>query len=159
MIIAGTGHRPDKLGGYSLATDQRLRRVALAALAPLHPTHVISGMALGWDMALAEAAVELGVPFTAAVPFRGQERAWPVASQHRYHDLLGRAKSVVYVSQPPYSAWKMMRRNAYMVDHCDLLLALWNGEDDGGTANCVKYARLVKHKPIQNVWDRWMETT
>jgi hypothetical protein len=34
-------------------------------------------MARGWDLALAKAAVELGLPLFAAIPFVGQESRWP----------------------------------------------------------------------------------
>ena len=34
----------------------------------------------------------------------------------------------------------MQRRNEYMVDKADTLIAVWNGTS-GGTANCVKYAK------------------
>jgi len=158
VIIAGTGHRPDKLGGYGEATFLRLCHVASEALIRLKPTRVISGMALGWDQALAQAATEWHIPFVAAVPFKGQEAAWPAASQKYYHELLRKAESVVYVSKPPYAARKMQVRNEFMVHKCDLLLALWDGSD-GGTANCVRYAKLVAHKRFENVWEQWVAQT
>jgi uncharacterized phage-like protein YoqJ len=34
----------------------------------------------------------------------------------------------------------LQKRNEWMVDHCDLLIAVWDGSE-GGTANCVRYAR------------------
>ena len=34
----------------------------------------------------------------------------------------------------------MQKRNEYMVDNCDLLIACWSGVKKGGTYNCVKYA-------------------
>jgi uncharacterized phage-like protein YoqJ len=41
-----------------------------------------------------------------------------------------------------YAPWKMMLRNKYMVNNCDVLLALWNGTP-GGTQKCVAYAESV----------------
>lgn len=155
MIVAGTGHRPDKLRfGYSDEGATRLCGFAACELTKLKPTHIISGMALGWDIAIAEAAVAIGVPFTAAVPFRGQENAWPEKSRKHYRAMLLLAAKVVYVSDPPYAAWKMQARNVWMAKNCDMILALWNGTD-GGTANCLEYARLVARKPIENAWERW----
>lgn len=70
--IAFTGHRPDKLGGYSPEADRRLvafaRRLVVALQARYAPERFISGMALGWDMAVAEACASKGLPFIAAVP-------------------------------------------------------------------------------------------
>lgn len=162
MILAGTGHRPNKLrigalDGYHPAVHARLVDLAHAALQREAPTRVISGMALGWDTALAEAAVDLGVPFDAYVPFAGQESRWPEASRRRYHDLLAHAARVVVVSPGGYAPDKMQLRNERMVDDSDLLLALWDGSA-GGTRNCIDYARSVGHRH-RNLWTSWMRHT
>lgn len=156
LTIAGTGHRPNKLGGYSERIHSRLTALATAALR-LQPDvpHVISGMALGWDTALAQAALDLGLKLTAAVPFAGQERTWPAESQARYHNLLGRATEVVTVSDGGYSARAMQLRNQWMVDQASLVLALWDGSH-GGTGNCIRYAQSV-NCPIRNVWTSWVK--
>ena len=150
MIVAGTGHRPNKLGGYGVKATARVIETARRSLEHLKPERVISGMALGWDQALAHAAIDLGIPFVAAVPFTGQELAWPAASQTAYRELLAQAAEVVIVSGGGYSAAAMQTRNIWMVDHCDHILALWNGTP-GGTGNCIQYARRVK-RPIANAW-------
>jgi hypothetical protein len=77
MILAATGHRPDKLGGYDLSIYRKLVGLAYSYLRKQTPDVVISGMALGWDQAVAEAAVKASTPFIAAIPFRGQESKWP----------------------------------------------------------------------------------
>lgn len=156
MIYAGTGHRPDKLGGYIPEARQRLIDTALASLDE-ECTQVITGMALGWDMALAHAARMKGIPYIAAVPFKGQERIWLKVSQDDYHNLLKAAADVVYVCEEGYAPWKMQVRNEWMVNHCDKVLALWNGTS-GGTGNCIKYAEKVG-KPIKNVWNLFEATT
>lgn len=154
LVLAVTGHRPDKLGGYSTSLDERLKQFSIEEIRSVSPSHVITGMALGFDTAIAEACVVLNVPFTAAIPFRGQESMWPVASRTRYRYLLSKAALIVEVCDPPYAAWKMMRRNVWMVDRCHSLMALWN-ESDGGTGNCARYAKAMQ-KPIVNTWQRWL---
>jgi uncharacterized phage-like protein YoqJ len=109
--VAGTDHRPQKLGGFSPAVDTRLRDLARSWLSEHRPDEVVSGMALGWDMALAEAVLELGLPLSAAVPFVGQESKWPAPSQKRYRDILARATRVEIVSSGLYSPRLMMVRN------------------------------------------------
>lgn len=104
--------------------------------------HVLTGMALGVDQWVAEACVELGIPFTAAVPFHNQDDAWPREAQVHYRELLSRAAEVHVVCPGPYAAWKRHRRNEWMVDRCGLLVAVWDGST-GGTKNCVDYARRV----------------
>ena len=150
MVVAGTGHRPNKLGGYGVAAERRVFTTALRSLEHLKPERVISGMALGWDQALARAAVELGIPFVAAVPFEGQERMWPEPSQRRFRELLAQAAETVIVSPGSYSANAMQVRNIWMVGRCDRVLALWNGST-GGTHNCITYAARVG-KPFVNAW-------
>lgn len=151
MIICGTGHRPDKLGGYGAEVSHKLVALARKWLAVNKPDRVITGMALGWDQALGWAAYDEGIPFTAALPFRGQEGKWPKLSQQWYNDLLSQADKVIEVSPPGYAAWKMQVRNKWMVDNSDIVLALWDGSD-GGTGNCVTYAAQA-NKPVINLWE------
>lgn len=159
MIVAGTGHRPDKLGGYTLQVRLALGGLATEYLHQHQPDKVISGMALGWDQALAGAAVALGIPFIAAVPFPGQHKRWPAEAQERYERLLSAAESVhricaseQFLSQRQVNDF-MRYRNQWMVDNCDRVVALWNGSW-GGTMGTVDYARS-KGVPIDNLWNRW----
>jgi uncharacterized phage-like protein YoqJ len=144
MIISFTGHRPNKLGGYKLpnATYNKVCQQIEQKLIELKPDKVISGMALGIDQWAANIARKLKIPFIAAIPFEGQEKAWPKQSQDTYHKLLGFADEKVYVCPPGYAASKMQIRNEWMVDKCDILIAVWD-QTPGGTANCVKYAQSV----------------
>lgn len=96
-------------------------------------------MALGVDQDFAQISIELAIPFTAALPFIGQEDRWPESSRKYYEWLLERADDVVVVSPGGYSAAKMQVRNEWMVDNCDHLVAVWDGSE-GGTGNCVRYA-------------------
>lgn len=167
LVVAGTGHRPDVLGGYTEQARTRLTDFARHCLNTHFKTvvgdgNVISGMALGWDQALAEAAVSLDIPVLAAVPCDGQDATWPQAARKRYRAFLEHSLVRVHVVCPgPYKGWKMQVRNEWMVDRCHYLLALYNGDPEGGTANCVKYAwKKVERggQPaarIRNVWDEW----
>ena len=152
-VFSGTGHRPPKLGGYQI--QPVLVDFAEMTLIKLGATKVISGMALGWDQALAEAAVNLGRPWVAAIPFSGQESKWPQASQDKYHALLAQASDQVLVSQGGYSPQAMQIRNQWMVDNADWVLALWNGSR-GGTYNCIQYAS-EQDVPIANVYKPWVK--
>lgn len=141
MIVAFTGHRPNKLGGYKLPnpTYVYVCQQIDKTLQELKPEKVISGMALGVDQWAAHIAYKLGIPFIAAIPFEGQEKAWPKQSQVTFHLLLKLASEKVIVSPGGYSAPKMQVRNEWMVDRCDKLIAVWDGTA-GGTGNCVNYA-------------------
>lgn len=145
LTIAFTGHRIDKLGGYETdeaeRNEARIKDVIRAALYFLRPPRIISGMALGVDQWAAEVALELNIPFTAAVPFPEQESRWPAPARRHYLELLRRADKQVAV-EPTFTKAAFQRRNAWMVDNCTLLIAVWDGSA-GGTANCVRYAQNV----------------
>jgi uncharacterized phage-like protein YoqJ len=150
-MVAFTGHRPDKLGGYEdsknlkskiiSSIDEKVRNFIVDG-----KINFISGMALGVDQWAAEYGIKANIPVHAYVPFPGQDSAWPDHAKSIYNVLLNKCKSVKLCSEAPYAAWKMQRRNEMMVDDCDLLIAVWD-ESPGGTANCVKYAQK-KRKPI-----------
>lgn len=165
--MAGTGHRPNKLApphidAYSKEFHNSLTTFAVEVLTRYREEYaqlgkaleIISGMALGWDMALADASVQLGIPFIAAVPCRDQERTWSLWAQAMYHALLKKAAQVVRVTDLPYSPFLMNRRNEWLVDRASLVLACWSGSV-GGTSNAVRYAQK-KSVPIDNVWLEWL---
>lgn len=155
MIVAFSGHRPDKLPdketGYMLPnpTYNYICQQTEKWLLELKPNKCISGMALGYDSYAANICIKLDIPFIAAIPFEGQEKMWPDKSKKTYYKLLEKASEKIVVCEGGYSAHKMQVRNEWMVNHCDLLLACWDGSK-GGTSNCVDYAmkKLGKDKII-----------
>lgn len=157
MILTATGHRPDKLfpGGWQADRERwesRLTDFAADHLVEQQPSEVISGMALGWDTAIALAALRLGIPLTAAVPFEGQERLWPGRDQVRYREILEQAAHVEIVCRHKLTI-AFAIRNEWMIDRCGRLLALYDGSH-GGTHNAVSYARAWCVDTV-NVWDQW----
>ena len=148
--VAVTGHRPNKLWGYDMSHVgyTLLKTKIKAILSERGATRGISGMALGADQCFAEVCISLGIPFTAAVPFVGQEKKWPMSSQTYYHELLDKAFKIVVVCEGSYSPYKMQVRNEWMVDNCELLIAVWEGSS-GGTGNCVRYARNIGREIVR----------
>lgn len=146
MIIAFTGHRPNKLNGYIIPNPTYLHvcKEIDRALKEFKPEKIITGMALGVDQWAAMIAHKLGIPFMAAIPFERQEAKWPEESQKTYRLLRKLASEEVIVSPGNYSAEKMQTRNEWMVNHCDKLIAIYNSDPNGGTANCVKYAQSIQ---------------
>lgn len=153
MIISATGHRPNKLGGYTHAAFNKLCEVARSYLLEQRPTAVISGLALGWDQAWAMAALELAIPVHGAIPFEGQESQWPESSRLLWRGIVSQCAGVTYVCEPGYAPWKMQKRNEWMVARCHRVAALWDGSS-GGTGNCVRYAEAYP-RPIDNLWERF----
>lgn len=149
MIIAVTGHRPNKLWGYDLF-HPKYKELSLQMLDFLEEnkaTHCISGLALGVDTVFAQSSMryrrlypELNVMVECAIPCANHSSKWNKEAQALYNNLLVLADIVTYVSKETYQPWLMQKRNEYMVDKCDLLLAIWDGSK-GGTGNCVNYAK------------------
>lgn len=150
MIIAFTGHRPTKIGGYIVPnpTYDYIYEKTKRILSELKPTKAYCGMALGFDQLAASVCIELGIPFIAAIPHDNQEKIWPQKSQQKYHELLQKAEEKIIVCPGSYSAKKMQVRNEFMVDNSDIIVACWNGSE-GGTYNCVQYAKSQEKKIIQ----------
>jgi uncharacterized phage-like protein YoqJ len=157
MILAGTGHRPQGLDGFSPMAERKLETFVVRELAKIHAarpiTHVISGMALGFDMGVANAALELGIPLLAAVACAGQESIWTQPQKNKFNYLLERAGKVVVVCEGGFSAHKLQLRNEYMVRQADVMLASYSGKS-GGTQNCVLYAQK-QGKEIIHLWREW----
>lgn len=142
-VLTFTGHRPKDLGGYDSNPIATAVYAAMRAkLLELQPSLAYSGMAQGVDQWGADLCIQLGIPFVAAVPFQGQELAWPHRrDRDRYYALLDKAREVKVVCPGSYAPYKMQLRNEWMVNRCTHLLAVWNGKKYGGTYNCLKFAR------------------
>ncbi len=152
-VLMVTGHRPPKLGGYdNYEAHMRIKMHMKEEIRRHSPSKVITGMALGTDQLFALAAHELGVPFIAAVPFTGQDSRWPETSQLVYRDLLSKAAALHVISSGVMSNYSavveaMHVRNHWMADRSTDALAYWNGEESGGTYECVMYLRRCAEDP------------
>jgi hypothetical protein len=152
LRIAITGHQPHLLGGFEGEAPGRLRALALEWVEERRPAEVVSGMAAGWDMAMAWAAVEAGVPLVAALAFPGQGRGWPDDALGELDWLLACCSLVHTVSEErTRDMWTA--RDRWVIDRGELVLALWSGAT-GGTGDAVAYATSLG-KPIENLWERW----
>jgi uncharacterized phage-like protein YoqJ len=162
QIVSFTGHRPDKIGGYDSERQWQVVLFADEILKQTKPRKIISGMAQGWDIAVARSAARLGIPFIAAVPCAGQERLWTPEGKKLYRSVLELAEEVRVISPGAYNERAMDIRNKWMVDFSQHLIALWDGSP-GGTSNCVKYAtrknaEIGRTNGITNVWPLWLES-
>lgn len=145
MKICVTGHRPDKLYGYNL-NDSRYKKLfkKFKDLLIEDCTEAITGMALGADTLFALAVIKLkqegyDIKLHCAIPCRNHSKNWNNSDQTLYNYILKNADEVKLVSDEDYRPYLMQKRNEYMVDHADKVIAVWDGSK-GGTYNCVKYA-------------------
>lgn len=148
---AFTGHRPQKLPFGFNEADERctalkklLRTKIIEYIETEHVTHFISGMALGTDMYAAEIVLGLkaaypGITLTCALPCESQAEKWPEPLRDRYYAVLSKCDREVLL-QTRYTPDCMEKRNRYMVNHADLLIAVWDGRPSG-TGKTVRYAQ------------------
>jgi uncharacterized phage-like protein YoqJ len=145
MIIAGTGHRPEKID------EEECRSRVFYNLRDLEPSVFITGMAAGFDLWAADVIQTrlVGWDVWCAVPWAGHKPR--VAEKELYERVKAASSQVIFVdeSENYRGAWVYQKRNEWMVDHADRLLAYWDGTS-GGTANCVKYAKK-KGVPVRNI--------
>lgn len=149
LAVAFTGHRPMKLG-YTHEQLDRLRanlRAELLRLVGHNYTHFLSGGALGFDLLAAEEILNLReqLPFITlemVLPWPGQSDRWSAADRQRYESIVNRADSVTII-EDEYTQGCLFKRNRFLVDYCDRLIALYKGLP-GGTQMTVKYAESLK---------------
>ena len=135
MIMAVTGHRPQRLKGQ----QKLIKKWAIEQLTYFHPSAIYDGMAQGADQIIAIAAKELGIPIICCYPFPKQyfypmER-WIMENNQTIFTSHNYSKESYYI------------RDCYMVDHADMLLCVWDGVGGGGTFLTRNYA-IKKNKKI-----------
>ena len=152
-ILSVTRHRPNKLYGYHLS-DRRyteLKNYLKRILVSEDCQEAFSGMALGVDTIFALAVLDLksegyDIKLHCAIPCKNYPSKWFESSVRQYNDIVSKADKVVFVTDEIYQPWMMQKRNEYMVNLADKVIAVWDGTS-GGTGNCVKYAQK-KNKEI-----------
>ena len=160
MVLAFTGHRPEKLPWRTEETDERclaLKRQLARAVedaAQRGVTTFLCGMARGCDFYFAEAVLAAAVKrpelrLEAYLPCPSQPDRWPREDALRQRELLMGCQAV-YMVEPAYSEGCMLRRNRAMVAGCDELLTVWDGSE-GGTAAAIRHARRLG-KPVTGLW-------
>ena len=148
---AFTGHRPRKFPWRYDETDERCVKLKEALAEQIEKLvadgfmDFLSGMAEGVDTWAAEIVLALRkqnptLKLHCILPCREQADKWSNSARERYRVILEQADSIVYVNQV-YRKNCMLERNRFLVNHADLLLAVYNGEQRGGTAATVRSAR------------------
>ena len=157
MKICVTGHRPNKLYGYDITNPKwvELKEKFKTLLINNNCTEAITGMALGVDTVFALAVLELKaigykIKLHCAVPCKNHSSKWNRESVDLYNKILLKADIIKIVSDEEYRPYLMQKRNEYMVNISDKVIAVWDGSNSG-TANCIKYAEKCNKEIIRIV--------
>lgn len=152
LRIGVTGHRDlaDSEGVADLVRRQLLG--VLEALPGTDSTPVVvtllSALAPGADQLVARIVLdtfaEHEVELQAVLPMGAEEYLGTFDAPGDFHDLLDAADTVIVLSPSNSRHEAYARAGHLVVDHSDLLIALWDGRPargPGGTAEIVDYAR------------------
>ena len=157
-----TGHRPkgfpwkyaDKSNKKHQAYLLRLRDRIEELVVNESFDYFISGGALGSDMDFAETVLALKqkykhIRLEIAVPCENQDLKWSIEDKQRYKSIIAQA-DVVNVLSRSYTRFCMLKRNEYMVNSSEKIIAIWNGAEEGGTYYTINYAHK-KNKKIEYI--------
>ena len=139
-LVLVVGHRPTELGGYDAnpVADSVAARLSetLAAMVEVDgELTVVSGLRLGAEQLGAEAAVALGLPLVAVLPYPEADKPWPADARARFAELVGAAVAVITLeAKSPVNKQRagaaLARRDAWLAKQVDSAIVVWDHEDD-----------------------------
>ena len=160
MICCVTGHRPKGFPfprdnenliymNYCLTLYDKVKELIFEGA-----DEFISGMAEGVDVDFANIVLLLrdeyyNIKLEAALPYPPRQHKKITEYIQDFESILINCDKKTIISNN-YSQGCMQKRNKYMVDKSDIILAVWNGEKKGGTWSTIEYA-LSKNKPIHYI--------
>jgi uncharacterized phage-like protein YoqJ len=148
--IAFTGHRPKDLPGTGYLDFRDALDMLVKGRTDLR---FIVGGALGTDTWAAEYALSHHIPYTLVTPFDlgVMSQFWNPTQRECLRIYAEHATDHITICSGEYDIRAYQARNEYMVDHADVVFAVYNGKRGGGTYNCIRYA-LAQGKPVYNLW-------
>lgn len=113
-----------------------------------------TGGALGFDTMAAKKLIAYrmshsDVRLIVVVPCENQAEKWAAGDRDIYEYILANADEVVYCSEK-YTKDCMRRRNEYLADRCDILIA-YSGRYSSGSAQTVRMAK-TRGKTVYNLY-------
>jgi uncharacterized phage-like protein YoqJ len=157
-VCSFTGYRAQKLNiclARSPFCGEDLRALIRDEIVALHEKgyrRFQCGMAIGTDTMFAEIVQDLRgeypqISMVAMVPCFEQDALWHSRDRAVYRRLLDSADCVVFTDSRNYTKGCMQKRNRVLVDSCDTLLAVYDGQP-GGTRHTIDYAKRKGKKVI-----------
>ncbi|MBN1776710.1 MAG: DUF1273 family protein [Clostridiales bacterium] len=143
-----TGHRDLRNFDHARLTADIRRE--LSALAQEHAQRVmLSSLAAGADQLCAGIGLDLGYQLIVLLPFAGFRDGFTGDGLMKFDSLLNSAKQTIIVSTNQNADVAYLEAGKYVADHCDVLLAVWDGEaqtSQCGTQAVIEYAKKINRK-------------
>jgi hypothetical protein len=147
MKVGVTGHQARE--GIEWSWVERVVRAELIKSGRID--QAFSSLAAGTDQLFAEAALHLSIPVTAVIPLEHYEQFFEGAALTDYVRLLALCDRLTLKGPTDDPDKAFFAAGTFIVDSCDLLFAVWDGEPAegfGGTADIVDYARRVHRRVL-----------
>lgn len=159
VIIGVTGHRLlENLKPIISGVDKTLPAIKTTFKA--ERMAILSPLAEGADRIVTDRALAIdGTKLIAILPMPidiFKEDFQSPSSKVEFHDLLQQASEVIELSRTSKREESYRRAGEYLVAHCDVLIAIWDGlpaRGPGGTAEVVAAAR-GKNLPMAWIYAR-----
>lgn len=155
-VCSFTGYRPSKLPFLkNKNSEEYLKLYALLKSEIIRMTengidNFQIGMARGIDLLCGEILLELkrnmDIHFFCIIPCKDQYNGWSEDDIALYNNITKAADGTTYVSSDKYTEGCMQKRNRYLVDTAQFLIAVYDGQR-GGTMSTINYAKK-KHRTI-----------
>jgi hypothetical protein len=171
ISIGVSGHRLDKLDhstierllpAIRLTLDTLLTELRIVtARSPecfggAAKLRILSAAAEGADRILAQEGLAIGSDLQLVLPFGRDEYARDFSdesSRHEYRDLLQQASAIVELDgDRPCETEAYLAAGELIVEHCDVLIALWDGHPAAGEGGTAEIVRLATKSGRAVVW-------
>ncbi|MGX9890597.1 hypothetical protein [Streptomyces sp. NPDC002276] len=120
-------------------------RAGMLDLLRVGDVDMLSSLAAGADQLCASLALDSGATVTAVLPGTDHETHFTDdTARTAYHRLLARCTGRIDLPAEPTPEEAYDAAGQWIVDHCDLLVAVWDGRPSrgrGGTGDVVRHAR------------------
>ncbi len=112
-------------------------------------THFISGLSSDVEILSAQIVGSFrhknkNLILEAAIPYRNRLKS----PDNEFKYALMHCNKVTVI-QEKYAPGCFQKKNKYMVDKSDIVIAIWDGRTSGGTYNTIKYAKSLEKEIIQ----------
>ncbi len=150
QICCFTGHRIIKKNIIPLIKQNIA--IEIRKLITQGVTYFIVGGALGFDTLAAQTVLDLKkdypqIKLILAIPCEDQADKWNYKDKTIYEYIKNQADKVIYISKE-YEKECMLKRNRFMVDNSNFVIAAWDGRKRGGTYYTLNYAKKLNKQII-----------